>query len=171
MNQRLRRSPPDVVYTPIDVTSNHSDHIQGLTKITSTIPSPVGIGEADAWALSKPPDRFLKDGDIITAGTIVLKALSTPGHTSGSTCFVVGKHLFSGDTLFPGGPGRSGSSQHLAQTIDSITSKLFALGDVVVFHPGHGEDGDIMTAKKEYAVFESKDHAADLSGDVLWLRD
>ena len=168
---KLIRAVRDSDVKAILITHNHSDHIQGLTKVTSTIPSPVGIGEADAWALPKPPDRFLKDGDIITAGTIVLKALSTPGHTPGSTCFVVGKHLFSGDTLFPGGPGRSGSSQHLAQTIASITRKLFALGDVVVFHPGHGEDGDIKTAKEEYAVFESKDHPVDLSGDVIWLRD
>ncbi len=167
----LIRSAKDSDVKAILITHNHSDHIQGLTQVTSTIPCPVGIGEADAGALPKPPGRFLKDGDIVTAGTIVLQALSTPGHTPGSTCFVVGKHLFSGDTLFPGGPGRSGSPQDLALTIDSITKKLFVLSDVAIFHPGHGEDGDIKTAKQEYAVFESKDHPANLYGDVLWLRD
>ena len=167
----LIRSAKDSDVKAILITHNHSDHIQGLTQVTSTIPCPVGIGEADAGALPKPPGRFLKDGDIVTAGTIVLQALSTPGHTPGSTCFVVGKHLFSGDTLFPGGPGRSASPQDLALTIDSITKKLFVLRDVVIFHPGHGEDGDIKTAKEEYAVFESKDHPANLYGDVLWLRD
>ena len=153
------------------ITHNHSDHIQGFTEVTSAIACPVGIGEADAGALPKPPDRLLKDGEEIIAGTIVLRALSTPGHTPGSTCFVVDKHLFSGDTLFPGGPGRSGSPQKLAQLIDSITKKLFVLGDDLALYPGHGDDGDIKTAKQEYAVFESKDHAAELSGDVLWVRD
>ena len=167
----LIRSAKDSDVKAILITHNHSDHIQGLTQVTSTIPCPVGIGEADAGALPKPPGRFLKDGVIVTAGTIVLQVLSTPGHTPGSTCFVVVKHLFSGDTLFPGGPGRSGSPQDLALTIDSITKKLFVLSDVAIFHPGHGEDGDIKTAKEEYAVFESKDHPANLYGDVLWLRD
>ena len=153
------------------ITHNHADHVQGLAEVTSAIASPVGIGEADASVLPKAPDRLLTDGEEITAGSIVLRALSTPGHTPGSTCFVVGKHLFSGDTLFPGGPGRSGSPQSLAQIINSINKKLFVLRDDLVFYPGHGDDGDIRAAKREYAVFESKDHAADLSGDVLWLRD
>ncbi len=153
------------------ITHNHSDHIQGFTEVTSAIGSPVGIGEADAGALPKPPDRLLRDGDEITAGTIVLRALSTPGHTPGSTCFVVGKHLFSGDTLFPGGPGRSGSPEKLAQIIDSITKTLFVLGNDLALYPGHGDDGDVKTSRQEYAVFESKTHAADLSGDVNWLKD
>ena len=153
------------------ITHNHSDHIQGLANVTAIIPNLVGIGEADAWALSKPPDRFLRDGDTITAGNIVLKVLSTPGHTPGSICLVAGKHLFSGDTLFPGGPGRSVSPQSLTQIIDSITRKLFVLDDTVIFHPGHGEDGDIKTAKEEYDIFESRNHPKNLSGDVLWLMD
>ena len=153
------------------ITHNHSDHIQGFTEVTSAIGSPVGIGEADAGALPKAPDLLLKDGDEITAGTIVLRALSTPGHTPGSTCFVVGKHLFSGDTLFPGGPGRSGSPEKLAQIIDSVTKTLFVLGDDLALYPGHGDDGDVKTSRQAYAVFESKTHAADLSGDVNWLKD
>jgi len=153
------------------ITHNHSDHIQGFTEVTSAISSPVGIGEADAGALPKPPDLLLKDGGEITAGTIVLRTLSTPGHTPGSTCFVVGKHLFSGDTLFPGGPGRSGSPEKLAQIIDSIAKTLFVLGDDLALYPGHGDDGDISTSRQEYTIFKTKTHAADLSGDVNWLKD
>ena len=153
------------------ITHNHLDHIQGFTEVTSAIASPVGIGAADAGALPRPPDLVLRDGDEITAGAVVLKAVSTPGHTPGSTCFVVGNRLFSGDTLFPGGPGRTRSPEDLSEIIDSIKQKLFVLGDDFVFYPGHGDDGDIKTARREYAVFESKDHAAGLSGDVLWTRD
>ncbi len=153
------------------ITHNHFDHIQGLAEVVSSVQSPVAIAKADAGALPNAPDRFLKDGDVITVGAIALRVLSTPGHTLGSTCFFVGSHLFSGDTLFPGGPGRSQSPKSLVQIINSITVKLFTLGDDLLFYPGHGENGDIKTAKQEYAVFESKDHVAGLCGDVQWSRD
>ena len=153
------------------ITHNHSDHIQGFSEVTSAIASPVGIGEADAEALPRPPDILLRDDDEIAAGGVVLKAVSTPGHTPGSTCFVVGNHLFSGDTLFPGGPGRTGSPENLTQIIGSITTRLLVLGDDFVFYPGHGDDGDIKTARQEYEVFESREHPPGLSGDVLWTRD
>ena len=151
------------------VTHNHFDHIEGFDEVTSAIGAPVGIGESDAGALPKAADFFLKDGEEVTAGTVSLKVISTPGHTSGSTCLTIGRHLFSGDTLFPGGPGRSRSPEILKQIIDSITGHLFLLGDDVTIYPGHGDDGDLKTAKEEYRVFASKNHPDDLSGDVLWL--
>ena len=152
------------------ITHNHFDHIEGFDEVTSAIGAPVGIGESDAGALPKAADFFLKDGEEVTAGTVSLRAISTPGHTSGSTCLTVGRHLFSGDTLFPGGPGKSRSPEALKQIIGSITSHLFLLGDDVTIYPGHGDDGDLKTAKEEYRVFASKDHPNALSGDVLWLK-
>ena len=152
------------------ITHNHMDHLLGFDDVTSAIACPVGIGEADAPALSRPPELLLQDGDEIAVGSLTLKALETPGHTPGSTSFVVGSHLFTGDTLFPGGPGKSGSPEALAQMIENITGKLFVLGDLP-FYPGHGDDGDLETSRQEYAVFESKEHAPGLSGDVEWVRD
>ena len=151
------------------ITHNHFDHIQGFDQVTAAIEAPVGIGEADAHALPRAADFMLRDGDEVKAGTVALKAVSTPGHTAGSTCLVVGKHLFPGDTLFPGGPGKTRTPEDLRQIVESITGKLFVLGDALTFYPGHGDDGDIETAKEEYQVFASKDHAANLCGDVLWL--
>ena len=151
------------------ITHNHFDHIQGFDQVTSTIKAPVGIGEDDAHALSTTPSLLLRDGDRITAGTVTLKAISTPGHTSGSTCLLVGRHLFSGDTLFPGGPGKTRTPENLKEIIRSITSKLFVLGDNLTVYPGHGDDGDLRTSKEEYAVFASKEYPPDLCGDVLWL--
>ena len=153
------------------ITHNHSDHTQGLTEVKSATQSPVAIGKADSWKLSKTIDHILRDGEEIIVGTVSLKTLATPGHTPGSTSFVIDKHLFSGDTLFPGGPGRSESPQNLAQIIDSITQKLFTLGDNVTFYPGHGVDGDIKTAKQEYAIFESSRHAKNMFGDIHWLKN
>ena len=155
----------------IIITHNHWDHLVGFEDVTSAIDAPVGIGEADAHALPTPPARLLRDGDEITAGTVTLRAIGTPGHTPGSTCYTVGNVLFSGDTLFPGGPGKTGSPELFRQVVESITTKLFTLGDDLAVYPGHGGDGDMRSSKEEYAVFASKEHPADLSGDVLWLDD
>ena len=120
------------------ITHDHMDHLLGFDDVTSAIDAPVAIGEADAHALKKPPARLLKDGDEIKAGTITLKAIATPGHTPGSTCYTVGNSIFTGDTLFPGGPGKTGSSENLKQIIESITSKLLVFGDDLAVYPGHG---------------------------------
>ena len=153
----------------IIITHNHMDHLLGFDDVTSAIDAPVSIGEADAHALKKPPARLLKDGDEIKAGTITLKAIATPGHTPGSTCYTVGNSIFTGDTLFPGGPGKTGSPENLKQIIESITSKLFVFGDDLAVYAGHGDDGDLKSSKEEYRVFASKEHPADLFGDVLWM--
>ncbi|PKB60864.1 MAG: hypothetical protein BZY79_06720 [SAR202 cluster bacterium Casp-Chloro-G4] len=151
------------------ITHNHQDHLLGFDDVTSAIDAPVGIGDKDAHALASPPAMLLKDGDEVKAGTITLRAIFTPGHTDGSTCLVTGNHLFTGDTLFPGGPGKTRSPEHLKQILESITTKLFALEDSVNVYPGHGDDGDLKNSKERYSVYSSKEHPADQSGDVDWL--
>ena len=169
--EELVRVSEETNVKAILITHGHSDHIEGLYKVTSCVSSPVYVGESDASMLPKDPDHLLKDGDIISAGEVSVKTLATPGHTPGSTCFLVYQHLFTGDTLFPGGPGRSVSPATLLQTIESIREKLFCLGDNLIFHPGHGEDGDIKTSKSEYKVYEGNQHDIGLYGNVLWLKD
>ena len=104
----------------IIITHNHMDHLLGFEDVTAAIDAPVGIGADDADALSRPADRLLRDGDVISAGNVNLTALFTPGHTPGSTCYFTDGHLFSGDTLFPGGPGnrdRRRSSSSLSRAL------------------------------------------------------
>ena len=86
-----------------------------------------------------------------------------------ATCFLIGKHLFSGDTLFPGGPGKTRSPEALQQVIDSITKKLLVLPDDTAVYPGHGDDTTIGKAREEYQVFASKPRDPALFGDVAWL--
>ena len=62
------------------------------------------------------------DGETFSIGGLTVKAIHTPGHTPGSTCFLVEDRLLSGDTLFPGGPGRTRTNADLQQSIQSITS-------------------------------------------------
>jgi len=95
--------------------------------------------------------------------------LHTPGHTPGSLCLLSGKHLFSGDTLFPGGPGKTGNPAAFEQIINSITEKLFILPDETLVYPGHGEDTVLGKEKQEFAVFSSRPRTPGLCGDVLWL--
>ena len=151
------------------ITHNHWDHIEGLDEVTSAIGAPVGIGTDDADGLPNAPQIVIHDADEITAGTLTLTAIFTPGHTPGSTCFSFGPHLFTGDTLFPNGPGRSGSPDALKQLIGSITDRLFVLDGIDNFYPGHGDDGNLATEKGKYEVFASREHPADLQGDVDWL--
>ena len=151
------------------ITHNHFDHLEGYEAIRAALAAPVGVGAADADGVPSPADFTLDDGQVVQVGALSLRAIHTPGHTPGSTCYVVGRHLFSGDTLFPGGPGRSGSPEALAEEIASITGKLFPLSDDTAVYPGHGDDTTIAVAKAEYATFASRPHPPDLQGDVLWL--
>ena len=111
----------------------------------------------------------LTDGEVVSFGNQELRVLITPGHTDGASCFLVGKHLFSGDTLFPGGPGKSRSPEALAQILESIQSKLLSLPDDVAVYPGHGDDTTIAEAKRRHGVYASKSHPAGQFGDVDWL--
>ncbi len=160
----------DVDIKAVLITHNHQDHLLGFDEITGAVDAPVGIGPLDASALPRTPDIDLIDGQPVRFGNLELQMLHTPGHTDGATCFLVGKHLFSGDTLFPGGPGRTRSPEALTQIIGSITSKLLTLPDDTAVYPGHGIDTTIGEARSQYQVFASKSHPADLQGDVEWLK-
>ena len=151
------------------ITHNHFDHLEGFEAIKAGLGAPTASHQADAEKLPSAPDFTLADGDVVAVGDLSVRAIHTPGHTPGSTCLLVGAHLFSGDTLFPGGPGRSGSSEALAEIIGSITGRLFNLPDDTAVYPGHGDDTTIGQAKREYAEFASREHPADLHGDVQWL--
>jgi len=95
--------------------------------------------------------------------------LHTPGHTPGSLCFLVGCYLISGDTIFPGGPGRTGSPDDFKQIINSITEKILVLPDDTQIYPGHGNSAVLKNEKEEFAVFCSRPHEPNLCGEVLWL--
>ena len=95
----------DVSIKAVLITHGHQDHLLGFNEITSHVNAPVGVGNDDTPLLPSEPSFLISDGDTIKFGNQEMHAISTPGHTDGSTCYLIGKHLFSGDTLFPGGPG------------------------------------------------------------------
>jgi glyoxylase-like metal-dependent hydrolase (beta-lactamase superfamily II) len=152
------------------LTHNHIDHIGALAQLRAELEVPLAAHAADASNLTPPPEILLNDGDVIRLGELKFTVLHTPGHTPGSLCFKVGHYLISGDTLFPGGPGKTGSPDDFGQIIKSITEKIFVLPDGTQIYPGHGDSTVAKKEKDEFAVFVSKPHARDLHGDVLWLR-
>jgi glyoxylase-like metal-dependent hydrolase (beta-lactamase superfamily II) len=123
-------------------THGHHDHVQALPRIVRELGVPVFAHPGDDYPI--PVDQELADGDVVTFGAREALAIHTPGHTPGGTCFLVGRHLISGDTLFPGGPGATrGDAQAFAQLIAAIENKLFALPDDTAVYPGHGADTTI----------------------------
>ena len=159
----------DTDVVSVAITHGHGDHIEGYAEFRAGLTAPFGLHKDDADRLLPHVSEFsLEDGATIEVGELSFKLMHTPGHTPGGVCLLLGKHLFSGDTLFPCGPGKTQTPEALKQVITSITERLFVLADDTNVYPGHGSDTTIGASKAEYAVFASRDHAADLSGDVLW---
>ncbi len=126
-------------------THGHQDHIQAVPEMRAA-GYRVGIGADDAPMLPDH-DFVIEDDSVIEAGRVRLWAIHTPGHTPGSTCFLVegSPVLLSGDTLFPGGPGATDRPGGDFDTIiRSIDERLFArLPDETLVLPGHGADTTI----------------------------
>ena len=129
-------------------THGHWDHIQAVTALRDA-GIEVGVASADAEMLPSH-DFTIPDDDVLTLGELRLRAVHTPGHTPGSTCFLLEGHpvLFSGDTLFPGGPGNTKfENASFDQIITSIDRRLFTLDPDILVLPGHGLDTTIGTER------------------------
>jgi glyoxylase-like metal-dependent hydrolase (beta-lactamase superfamily II) len=128
----------------IVITHGHRDHHENVGTLKGLLKVPVAIGIDDAAQLSIEPDALIVDQQVLSFGGHTLQAIHTPGHTPGSTCFLVGKHLFTGDTLFPGGPGNTQKDPlRFERIISSIRDRLFTLPDDTLVYPGHGRDTTI----------------------------
>ena len=162
---RLKDTTPKYIL----LTHSHVDHIGAMAQLRQELKIPLAAHAADADVLSPPPEIMLEDGDTINFGKVHMAVSHTPGHTPGSLCFITGSHLLSGDTLFPGGPGRTNTPADFAQIVKSITEKIFTLDDNTQVYPGHGEPTTLKKEKDKFATFSSQSHRPDLCGDVLWL--
>lgn len=150
------------------LTHAHGDHTGALEELRSQLQIPLAAHPAEADRLSAPSEIPLRDGGRITCGKLSLSVLHTPGHTPGSTCFYTDRLLLAGDTLFPGGPGKTGSPDNFRQIVESITQKLFPLPDDTRVYPGHGPGTTIKEEKENYAVFAARPRDPNLCGDVTW---
>ncbi len=129
------------------LTHGHDDHIRYAREFADLVEAPIYLSPADTmfWEDVFPgttPDHEIKDGDSFEVAGTTLVAMHTPGHSPGSTCFYAGSlgTLFSGDTLFNGGPGATGRSYSSFETIiDSIRERLLPLPGDTVVNTGHGD--------------------------------
>ena len=150
------------------ITHNHMDHTGALAELKTTLELPIAAHADDAGRLPVPADQLLSDGDVISFGEIKLSVLHTPGHTPGSICFLTGSYLIAGDTLFPGGPGRTGSPADFKKVMDSLTAKIFVMPDDTRVFSGHGNSTILAKERKAFESFSARSHEPNLCGDVLW---
>ena len=128
------------------MTHGDADHVDALADLQQQLDVPVLAHPGDRYPVTI--DRALEDGETVSFGDCTGTVLHTPGHTPGSICFQVGRHLIAGDTLFPGGPGNtSGDTERFTQIITALGDKLFTLPDDVAVYPGHGDDTTIGAEK------------------------
>ncbi|MFC9995648.1 MBL fold metallo-hydrolase [Nocardia sp. NPDC127526] len=127
-------------------THRHPDHWWALQDVVSATGIPTAAHALDAESLPVPPGRILADGDKISIGELQFEVIHLSGHTPGSVAlaFTDGEgrtHLFTGDSLFPGGVGKTGSPEEFTSLLGDVESKLFdRYGDDTVVYPGHGDD-------------------------------
>jgi glyoxylase-like metal-dependent hydrolase (beta-lactamase superfamily II) len=129
-------------------THGHWDHIQAVTALRDA-GIDVGIAEADA-AMLPAYDFLIPDDTVLEVGDLRLRTILNPGHTPGSTSFLLegSPVLFTGDTLFPGGPGNTQSAEgDFPLIIESIDRRLFTLDPDLFVMPGHGLDTTVGTER------------------------
>ncbi|NYD78895.1 MBL fold metallo-hydrolase [Arthrobacter cupressi] len=133
------------------MTHAHNDHIGAAREVADAVGAPIHLHPEDMilWKQVYPdvqPDKFLSDGEEFAVGGATLKAIHTPGHSPGSTCFYLESEgtVFTGDTLFNGGPGATGRSFSDYPTIlSSIRERLLTLPADTVVRTGHGDNTTI----------------------------
>ncbi len=161
---QLKGSDPKYIL----MTHNHMDHTGALAEVKSALNVPIAAHRDDAGNLPLKPDMLLSDGDVIVCGDIHLTVLHTPGHTPGSLCFLTGNYLIAGDTIFPGGPGKTGSATDFKRIVESLSSKIFVLPEDTRIYPGHGNFAILKKEKQAFEAFSAGAHDPNLCGDVLW---
>ena len=144
-------------------THAHDDHVNVAWDLAKEVEAPVWLHPADRvlWDQThdRAPDGDLHDGQVIEVGGLTLTVRHTPGHAPGAVCFVADGAVFSGDTLFQGGPGATGRSFSDFPTIlESIRTSLLSLPADTVVHPGHGEDTTIGAELPSYDAWVARGH-------------
>ncbi|MCV7424445.1 MBL fold metallo-hydrolase [Mycobacterium yunnanensis] len=129
-------------------THQHGDHWQALAEVATATGAPTAAHQLDAGALPVTPDRILAHGDTVDVGELTFDVVHLRGHTEGSVALALhgpaagdAVHLFTGDSLFPGGIGRTADAGDFERLLGDVTTRVFDVySDSTVVYPGHGDD-------------------------------
>jgi glyoxylase-like metal-dependent hydrolase (beta-lactamase superfamily II) len=143
-------------------THRHADHWQALAETADAAGAAVYAGQPDADELPVAVDELLQHGDEITVGDVTLEIIALRGHTPGSVAALYRDpagppHLFTGDSLFPGGVGRTTSPEDFTSLIDDVEARVFdVLPDDTWFYPGHGDDSTLGAERPHLAEWRER---------------
>ena len=144
---RLLELVGDGTLTTVVETHGHWDHVQALEEVVAATDAKVVCHPGDEADLPVPVDRLVSDGDTVRVGACELKVIHLDGHTPGSVALLydadpAAPHLWSGDSLFPGGPGNTNKdAERFGRLMDDLERKVFGpLPDATWVYPGHGKD-------------------------------
>lgn len=148
----------------IACTHAHDDHVNVAPALADATDAPILLHPDDAvlWKMThetRQPDGVLYDGQVVVVGAHQLHVIHTPGHAPGAVCLYApgSRVLFSGDTLFRGGPGATGRSySDFATILSSIGERLLTLPPETVVHPGHGETTTIAQEARDFDEWERR---------------
>jgi len=154
----LGGSPLSTVVT----THQHRDHWQGLAEVVTATGARTAAGRADADGIPVPTDELLDDGGSVRVGDVELAVIHLVGHTPGSVALLYEDpgghpHLFTGDSLFPGGVGRTTNPADFGSLIDDVETKVFGrLPDETWFYPGHGDDSTLGAERPQLGEWRER---------------
>jgi len=160
LRELVRFEGPTV--SAILTTHRHPDHWQALAEAVTDADAAVYAGEPDADELPVAVDERLNHGDVITVGDATLEIIALRGHTPGSIAVLYrdpeGRpHLFTGDSLFPGGVGKTTSPEDFTSLVDDVEARIFAeLPDETWFYPGHGADSTLGEQRPHVADWRAR---------------
>jgi glyoxylase-like metal-dependent hydrolase (beta-lactamase superfamily II) len=147
----------------IVTTHRHWDHVGALGEVRAATGAHTYAGADDAEGIPEPTDVPLSDGDILRIGPHVLEVIHLVGHTPGSVALLYddpagSPHLWTGDSLFPGGVGNTfGSAENFRSLLHDVRTKLFdRLPDETWFYPGHGKDSTLGAERPHLGEWESR---------------
>ena len=143
-------------------THRHADHWQALAAVAGTF-QPVTVAHPlDAPELPVPTRTLVEHGDMVQVGEVPLRVIHLRGHTPGSIALLYQDdsdppHLFTGDSLFPGGVGRTGSPADFRQLVGDVEQRVFdELPDETWFYPGHGDDSTLGAERPHLAEWRER---------------
>ena len=148
--------------TRVVTTHQHWDHHRALPEVVEATHAETVAGTDDAAELPVPVDRAVGDGDTIRVGESTLEVIHLVGHTPGSIALLYDDpsgtpHLFTGDSLFPGGVGKTGTPEAFTSLMDDVESKVFGrLPDETWFYPGHGDDSTLGAERPHLAEWRER---------------